>query len=455
MPRRSPARTAGARRSTPTPGLFGELGGGPGPRAVRLPRLPPPQLAAPRRRDARRRRPTSPSSRSPARSTRRRLPRRPRRRRRAPPAAAPPTSAPSTSELARGQAPAQKALSRPPRRGDDRSSPDGGCPMKLGRVLTATMALAAALLLCGSAGAAVWRVPGHFPTIQAAIDSSAVEDGDVLRVLPGRRTGATVTKARRHPRPGPRHDRERPGRQHPRQGRLPLPRRRRGQRRHHRRLPLRGPGLPRLQPRRGRRLRHPQHDARSPTRASRAGRTAPGARAGTSPTTPSSTCARSCGGGIGILIGDYAGGTVSGNLIAHNEVRGRVRVPSDDCGGYGAPGVVLFADWRYAGDTGATITGNRVTKNRVFLSSTQPALVPVSGVELSRHQRSRDRESPATRSSTTTCGAWPCPWTSRPTGSPPVNRIEKNLTGPVAHWPDRALERARARGRGPEAAPVR
>ena len=63
------------------------------------------------------------------------------------------------------------------------------------RVLTATMAIAAALLLCGSAGAAVWQVPGDFPTIQAAIGSSAVVDGDVLRVMPGRRAGATVTKA--------------------------------------------------------------------------------------------------------------------------------------------------------------------------------------------------------------------------------------------------------------------
>ena len=65
--------------------------------------------------------------------------------------------------------------------------------MKSGRVLTATTALA--LLLCGSAGATEWRVPGRFPTLQAAIDSSLVKDGDVLRVLPGRRTGATVTKA--------------------------------------------------------------------------------------------------------------------------------------------------------------------------------------------------------------------------------------------------------------------
>ena len=65
--------------------------------------------------------------------------------------------------------------------------------MKTGRVLTTTTALA--VLICGSASATEWRVPGRFPTLQAAIDSSLVTDGDVLRVLPGRRTGATVTKA--------------------------------------------------------------------------------------------------------------------------------------------------------------------------------------------------------------------------------------------------------------------
>ena len=86
----------------------------------------------------------------------------------------------------------------------------------------------------------------------------------------------------------------------------------------------------------------------------------------------------SCAGGIGILIGDYKGGAVTGNVIAHNEVRGRVRVPEDDCGGYDAPGIVLFADWRYDAD-GARISGNRVTKNRVSLSSGMPASFPWRG----------------------------------------------------------------------------
>ncbi len=42
----------------------------------------------------------------------------------------------------------------------------------------------------------------------------------------------------------------------------------------------------------------------------------------------------SCGGGIGVLVGDFQGGTVSGNLVARNSIRGRLRVPGDECGGY-------------------------------------------------------------------------------------------------------------------------
>ena len=252
--------------------------------------------------------------------------------------------------------------------------------MKIGRVLAATTALA--VLICGSAGAAEWRVPGRFPTLQAAIDSSLVKDGDVLRVLPGRRTGATVTKA----------------------------------------VVLRALGCVTIV------------DGPAVNDLGKAGFLFPGGGAGSGATVDGFTfegvafpvfsrgaddvsvtrntmhgplqgvsnwangawgkgwdithntildLRTSCAGGIGILIGDYKGGAVTGNVIAHNEVRGRVRVPSDDCGGYDAPGIVLFADWRYSGDTGATITRNRVTKNRVSISSGKPALVAVAGVELS------------------------------------------------------------------------
>ena len=315
--------------------------------------------------------------------------------------------------------------------------------MKPGRFLTATTALAGALLLCGSAGAAEWRVPGHFQNIQAAIDSPLVKDGDVLRVLPGRRTGATVTKA----------------------------------------VVLRALGCVTI-------VNGPVVNS-----IGKAGFLFPGGGAGSGATVdgfdfegvafpvfsrgandvsvtrntmfmPNQGVTNwangplwgknwdithnvildlrtSCGGGIGILIGDYAGGTVTGNLIAHNEVRGRVRVPSDDCGGYAAPGIVLFADWRYPGDTGARITGNRVTKNRVSISSTRRALVPVSGVELSDTRNDPDElDIKDNEVVYNDLRGLHVPVALTPDElAPPVNRIEKNLTGPAhPHWPDRALD---------------
>jgi hypothetical protein len=326
--------------------------------------------------------------------------------------------------------------------------------MKLGRVLTPTMALAGALLSCGSAEAAVWRVPGHFPTIQAAMDSSLVKDGDVLRVLPGRRAGATVTKA----------------------------------------VAIRGLGWVTI-------VHGPVVNS-----FGEAGFFFPGGGAGSGATVrgfrfenvafpvfsrgaddvsvthnamyrpnqgvtnwANGTWGKgwdithnaildlrtSCGGGIGILIGDYAGGTVTGNVIAHNVVRGRVRVPPDDCGGYGAPGIVLFADWRQPGDTGATITGNRVAKNRVLLSSGNPALVPVAGVELS------DTRDLATELDITDNAIVyndlrgmdvPVALTPDELGHP-VNRIEKNLTDPAALSAGSAL--LALKPAGAEAAPSR
>ena len=94
-------------------------------------------------------------------------------------------------------------------------------------------------------------------------------------------------------------------------------------------------------------------------------------------------------------------------------------------------GIVLFADWRYPGDTGATITGNRVTKNRVSLSSTRPALVPVAGVELS-DTRNLAAELDITDNAVVynDLRGLAVPVALTPEELSTVNRIEKNLTGP-------------------------
>jgi hypothetical protein len=326
--------------------------------------------------------------------------------------------------------------------------------MKLERVFRATMALAGALLLCGSAGAADWQVPGDFGTIQAAIDSPLVKDGDVLRVQRGRRTGATVTKA----------------------------------------VAIRAEG------------RVVIVDGPVVNSLGKGGFLFPGGGAGSGATVDGfsfekvafpvfsrgaddvsvthntmlmpnqgvtnwangiggngwditdntiSGLRTSCGGGIGILIGDYNGGTVTGNLIAHNEIHGRVRVPRSDCGGYNAPGIVLFADWRFQGDTGATITGNRVAKNRVFISSSIPGLVTVSGVELSdTRDDSNDLRITDNAVVYNDLRGMDVPVALTPDElAPPTNRIERNLTGALGHSADRTLPAARPAGA--EAAPSR
>jgi hypothetical protein len=320
--------------------------------------------------------------------------------------------------------------------------------MTLGRLFTLAIALAGVLLLAGSAGAAVWQVPGNFPTIQAAIDSSTVHDGDIINVSSGRHQGATVTKA----------------------------------------VTIRGSGSTTI-------VGGPLVNA-----LGRGGFLFPGGGQGSGATITGLTflgvafpvfgrgadyvsvtdntmwgpvqgvtnwanvtwgkgwdisrnaisgLRTSCGGGFGILVGDYAGGTVSDNLIAENTVQGPVRVRPDDCGGYNAPGVVLFADFRYPGDLGATIENNRVMKNRVYITSTEPALVTVAGVELSD-----TRNLPSQIVITSNAVVYndlrgmDVPVALTPDELAPANRIEGNITGPL---PD-ALARRMA---GAAAAPVR
>jgi hypothetical protein len=72
-----------------------------------------------------------------------------------------------------------------------------------------------------------------------------------------------------------------------------------------------------------------------------------------------------CGGGIGILVGDYAGGTVSDNVVSHNTVTGDITFPSGDCGGYSGTGIVIYADFRFGAAGSQEISYNRVVKNKV------------------------------------------------------------------------------------------
>jgi hypothetical protein len=310
--------------------------------------------------------------------------------------------------------------------------------MRLNRLVLALATAAASVVGQAQAEPPSWRIPGDFPTIQAAIDSSTVADGDTLLVLPGRHAGATVTKA----------------------------------------LAIRATGHALI-------VSGPVVNA-----LGKAGFLFPGGGAGSgsridgfrfagvafpvfsrgaddvsvtrntmhAPNQGVTSWANEswgkgwviahnsivdlrtrCGGGIGILIGDFAGGVVAGNVIAHNDVQGIVNVPEGDCGGYTAPGIVLFADFRYPGDAGAAaIEHNRVLKNRVHLRSRQGALVSVAGVQLAD---TRDLAGTLVVVHNdivyNDLRGMQVPVSLIPDELAAVNRIEKNRTGVRGGWPTR------------------
>ncbi len=90
-----------------------------------------------------------------------------------------------------------------------------------------------------------------------------------------------------------------------------------------------------------------------------------------------------CGGGIGILVADYDGGSVNDNVVSHNKISGTLHVSDGDCGGYSGTGIVLYADFRWGRAGTADLSWNRVVKNKVDLVSDTPSLVDVWAFELS------------------------------------------------------------------------
>lgn len=88
------------------------------------------------------------------------------------------------------------------------------------------------------------------------------------------------------------------------------------------------------------------------------------------------------GGGIGILVGDYAGGIVEDNVVAHNKISGTLHVFATDGGGYNGTGIVLYADFRWGAAGSQRIGYNRVVKNKISLTSDTPLLVDVVAIEL-------------------------------------------------------------------------
>ncbi|MBI4525036.1 MAG: hypothetical protein HY695_14630 [Deltaproteobacteria bacterium] len=89
-----------------------------------------------------------------------------------------------------------------------------------------------------------------------------------------------------------------------------------------------------------------------------------------------------CGGGIGVLVGDLAGGSVSDNVVAHNTITGTLHVSSGDCGDYNGSGIVLYADFRWGAAGAKELAYNRIIKNKIALTSDTPQVVDVVAIEL-------------------------------------------------------------------------
>lgn len=98
-----------------------------------------------------------------------------------------------------------------------------------------------------------------------------------------------------------------------------------------------------------------------------------------------------CGGGIGVLVADFAGGTVTGNVVSHNKVVGTLNVAADDCGGYNGSGIVLYADFRWDRQGTMDMSSNRVVKNKVSMSSSNADVVDIVAIELTDTDGNVDR----------------------------------------------------------------
>lgn len=235
------------------------------------------------------------------------------------------------------------------------------------------------LALASIANAATWGVPADFPTIQEAIDSTLVIDGDKIMVGPGNHAGAVVTKA----------------------------------------VEIKGEGgaaintgmpygltmigffFPSEGGGGGATISHLQFDEAVGFAVMSGGVddvtitqcTLNNTLQGISNWSGSGweishnefiDLRSDCGGGIAILVADYKGGVVKDNVVSHNKITGILHVAPDDCGGYSGSGIDLYADYRWGGAGAEAIKNNRVVKNKVSLVSDNPEVVDVVAIGLSQ-----------------------------------------------------------------------
>lgn len=88
------------------------------------------------------------------------------------------------------------------------------------------------------------------------------------------------------------------------------------------------------------------------------------------------------GGGIGILVGERFGGVVQNNTVAHNIITGVLSMYESEQGGYNGSGIVIYADFRYGTGGAEEISGNRVMQNKVCMTSEDTELVDIVAFEM-------------------------------------------------------------------------
>ncbi|MHC4111321.1 MAG: right-handed parallel beta-helix repeat-containing protein [Planctomycetota bacterium] len=243
------------------------------------------------------------------------------------------------------------------------------------RLLTICVTL---LVLIGTVNAATWNVPGDFATIQDAIDSISVLPGATILVGPGNHAGALVTKEVEIKGEGGAVINDGPAHGHPN---------------------IDNQGFRLLAGSDGATISHlgfdgvdlaimngaavsdvtVDHCTFTNTIQAISNWGGSGWQISHNVITDLRTI---CGGGIGILVADYTGGTVKDNVISHNKITGTLHVSVGDCGGYSGTGIVIYADFRWGRNGAVAITNNRVVKNKVSLVSDKADLVDVVAFEL-------------------------------------------------------------------------
>jgi len=99
------------------------------------------------------------------------------------------------------------------------------------------------------------------------------------------------------------------------------------------------------------------------------------------------------GGGIGILVADFSGGTVKDNVVSHNKINGTMHISAGDCGGYNGSGIVLYADFRGGGAGALEISNNRVFKNKVSLVAQEdPSAPPTNPIDVAAFELTDTRD---------------------------------------------------------------